>query len=545
MALTQIEKLNRVGIQQVLNTFLLTAQEAQNILIEQQRITALSIASSKTTTELTAQLLANKASLDSHEELSPQKVADHKTFIALEQHINLFVAQHGESEFLILSPDATQLVSNGTFFNDNNSLFTTKYTNQVIDALAGKVSFIQVEQTPLTDSSSSSKHIPQGKMLWLAPINQNSQAIAVLALVINTATQFSKITSFAHLGETGATLAFNSKGELLSPHQRSNPNAPLRVACESFLPRTYASPIAIFGENICHIKSASSTEHLISSAIWNEKYQYGLISSIHSDEALNAYYQTKETLIQVISLTIALSILILLIVQINRKRAEQKILQTNQQLETRVKKRTLALEQAKAELSVMNKELEVLAITDNLTGLFNKRYYDMQLVDEWHRCMRNNHPVAILIFDIDFFKQYNDYYGHQAGDECLKKVGKFLTEVDINRRPGDVIARYGGEEFVVLLTAPTFDYCRSVAQKLCNGIRELNIPHERSKLAHTPVVTVSVGCALATDVKKNTPDTLLNQADKALYTAKHRGRNCIHIYQEDPNAIVTPINTKT
>lgn len=543
LALNQIEKFNRVGIQQVLQTFLLTAQEAQNILIEQQRITALSIASSKTTIELTSQLLASQSTFSHSDKLTANKIANHKTLIALEQHIDLFIAPHEKSEFVIISPDAVPLASSDRLIEKHSHILSPKFNNQLMDALAGKITFIPADQIARTNQSSTKNDNTPNNMLWLAPINHNSKTIAVLALMIDTSAHFTKITSYTHLGKSGETIAFNAKGQLLTPHRESHLNAGSLITCERFLPRTATSPMAIYGEDTCHTSDAHAEQSLISSAIWNEEYQYGLITSILTEEAMGAYSQTEATLIQVISLTTALSVLILLIIHSNRKRSEQRILLTNQQLETRVKKRTIALEQAKAELSVMNKELEVLAITDNLTGLFNKRYYDMQLVDEWHRCMRNNHPIAILIFDIDFFKQYNDYYGHQAGDECLKKVGKFLAEIDINRRPGDVIARYGGEEFVVLLTAPSLDYCRNVARKLCDGIQALNIPHERSKLAHTPVITVSVGCALATDIKSTSPDKLLNHADKALYTAKHRGRNCVHIYQEDQESILTPINS--
>lgn len=542
IALAEIEKRNRIGIQQVLQTFLLTAQEAQDILIKQQRNTALSIAASETVISLTSQLISIEASAT--DKASSTLVTPDHMIGSLKQRVELIMGEHEKSEFFILSPDASILATSSPLTQQDQAVITSQFNNQLNKAFSGQIAFMPAEHLDNINTSPDPTKISDLAMYWLVPIRENKKILAALVLKIDPKGHFTKITSFSHLGESGETVAFNSKGHLFTPHSDYHSQALAKIQCHGFIPRTPVSSIAVFGVDMCtsHSEAAAST---IDAALWNETYQYGLLSKINTEEAMGSYYHTRETLTQVISLTTALSILILLIVHVNRKRSEQKILQANQELETRVKKRTLALEQAKAELSTINKELEVLAITDNLTGLFNKRYYDMQLLDEWQRCMRSNYPIAILIFDIDFFKQFNDYYGHQAGDECLKKIGQFLTDVDINRRPGDLIARYGGEEFVVLLTAPTFDYCRKVAQALCDGIRTLNIPHERSKLAHTPVVTASVGCAIAMDVKQTNPDQLLNQADKALYSAKHSGRNCIHIYEEEQEAMVTPINGKS
>lgn len=161
-----------------------------------------------------------------------------------------------------------------------------------------------------------------------------------------------------------------------------------------------------------------------------------------------------------------------------------------------------------------------LAITDALTALGNRRAFDAALAREWRRCARTGAPISLAILDVDYFKRYNDAYGHVAGDECLQALAH-VVETSANR-PGDVATRYGGEEFAVIL--PECDASGSVhiAQALCDAVRERAIPHEGSSLG---VVTVSVG--VATEVPNIDVDaqSLLHLADASLYEAKRSGRN--------------------
>jgi diguanylate cyclase (GGDEF)-like protein len=167
--------------------------------------------------------------------------------------------------------------------------------------------------------------------------------------------------------------------------------------------------------------------------------------------------------------------------------------------------------------------LEELCSIDGLTCIPNRRRFDETLQQEWSRCSRTSQPIALIMVDIDFFKAYNDTYGHVAGDECLKMVAQTLHCA--LRRPGDLAARYGGEEFVVLLPETHLDGAIRVAELLRQEIAELAMPHPRSTAADQ--LTVSMGVAGTMPSPGTLPGALVTAADKALYEAKKSGKNRI------------------
>jgi diguanylate cyclase (GGDEF)-like protein len=173
------------------------------------------------------------------------------------------------------------------------------------------------------------------------------------------------------------------------------------------------------------------------------------------------------------------------------------------------------------ELERANGELERLSRSDALTGLANRRHLMEVLDRESRRAARARLPFSLVIVDVDFFKQYNDVYGHQAGDECLRRVSAALR--DALRRPEDFVGRYGGEEFVVALPGTDAAGAQEVGRKLCEAVRRCAIPHDRSQAA--PVVSISGGVATL-EVDTSVPlDALLARADEALYRAKREGRD--------------------
>ncbi len=173
-------------------------------------------------------------------------------------------------------------------------------------------------------------------------------------------------------------------------------------------------------------------------------------------------------------------------------------------------------------LDAANQELVRISSSDGLTGVANRRFFDESISTEWRRARRHSNSIAFLMCDVDNFKLFNDTYGHQAGDDCLRKVAAALSSN--TERPGDIVARYGGEEFAVVLPETTMGGALMVAEKIRHAIRELNIPHQHSPGGR---VTISIGIASAAPGFDNPPDDLIRAADKALYRAKREGRDRI------------------
>ena len=164
--------------------------------------------------------------------------------------------------------------------------------------------------------------------------------------------------------------------------------------------------------------------------------------------------------------------------------------------------------------------LRKLVFLDGLTGVFNRRYFDQQLAIEVARCARAQSALAVIMVDVDYFKRFNDRYGHQAGDDCLRQVASSLKSS--LRRPADLVARYGGEEFACILPETPFDMAMEIARELENQVRLKAITHSDSDAA--PVVTISLGVAGRTGTAPASATDLLALADAQLYKAKHAGR---------------------
>jgi diguanylate cyclase (GGDEF)-like protein len=179
------------------------------------------------------------------------------------------------------------------------------------------------------------------------------------------------------------------------------------------------------------------------------------------------------------------------------------------------------------ELKYAREKLTKLAITDGLTGIANRRYFDDQLAHEWTRARRLNQTLAIAMIDVDWFKKYNDHYGHQGGDDCLQQVANVLSNVA--KRDSDFVARYGGEEFAIILPMTQAENALELSKNICLALSNLELPHVLSDFGH---VTLSVGVAVGCPKQNTTPRNLLLNADKALYTAKENGRNRAVLFVE-------------
>ncbi|MDY6942964.1 MAG: diguanylate cyclase [Pseudomonadota bacterium] len=212
---------------------------------------------------------------------------------------------------------------------------------------------------------------------------------------------------------------------------------------------------------------------------------------------------------------------------LNLFKEQQDNNRTIQEQNQRLDEKTKALEQANARLRYMS-------MVDGLTGVANRRHFDETLQDEWGRAVRQQaarqprksdtkpEMLSLLLIDIDFFKEFNDHYGHLAGDDCLRQVARTL--VSSLKRSSDLAARYGGEEFAVLLPGTPPEGALKVAERIRRRIEMLRIPHEASNVSD--VVTVSLGMATRFEIKESAPGELIEMADRALYRAKASGRNC-------------------
>jgi diguanylate cyclase (GGDEF)-like protein len=170
-----------------------------------------------------------------------------------------------------------------------------------------------------------------------------------------------------------------------------------------------------------------------------------------------------------------------------------------------------------------HKRIEILSLTDSLTGIANRRHLDSVLQNEIKRMKRNNTSLSLLMLDVDFFKQYNDIYGHQEGDSCLKQLSNVL--VQCTQRPADLAARYGGEEFILLLPEADNKGANTVAELVMKSVSQQNIEHSGSTVAQH--VTVSIGIATVQAADINTPEEIIKIADERLYKAKSMGRNTL------------------
>lgn len=210
------------------------------------------------------------------------------------------------------------------------------------------------------------------------------------------------------------------------------------------------------------------------------------------------------------------------------------LISANHLLEQRVVERTLALQQANEALVVANLKLEVYSQTDGLLRIANRKYFDSRLHDEWNRAIREQYPIGLLMMDVDFFKNYNDQYGHLAGDACLQAIAKAASSKMV--RAIDLLARYGGEEFVVVLPNTGDQGALKVAASICEAVSNLNIPHAASSVADH--VTVSIGVASIVPDRQSSTDRVVAAADLALYAAKQQGRNRVCLATEPlPKAV--------
>ena len=186
-----------------------------------------------------------------------------------------------------------------------------------------------------------------------------------------------------------------------------------------------------------------------------------------------------------------------------------------------LRKRDLQLSEEKEKAEILAEKLLILSTRDGLTGISNRRFFDEHLAKVWNRAVRARSIVSLILCDIDYFKNYNDRYGHQKGDRCLQQVATILE--DFSRREGDLVARYGGEEFAIVLPDTSLEDARNIAEKISTALETASIPHEGSEVSN--VVTISMGVSSIHPTRELFSASLIAETDRLLYEAKSAGRN--------------------
>ena len=199
----------------------------------------------------------------------------------------------------------------------------------------------------------------------------------------------------------------------------------------------------------------------------------------------------------------------------------KKVVENKSNTEEKLLNKIEELKETKSELKKTNKKLAKLSSRDQLTGLFNRRTFEEKIEKEWKNAIRELEPIAIIMLDIDNFKDFNDNYGHLAGDNCLQKISRKLEQT--LKRPRDFVARYGGEEFIAVLPETDTEGAKKVAERIRSNIESLKIPHNYSPVADH--VTLSLGVAVTDEADLFVFEELMDKADQALYEAKDKGKN--------------------
>ncbi len=249
----------------------------------------------------------------------------------------------------------------------------------------------------------------------------------------------------------------------------------------------------VLARNIAHM------DEVINKIISYEKE----IAQYERKNFLHTYDDTIYKLITVLILIIAAAVMIIAPIFQSIQNNESSLIHTSKKLK------------------IANKKLETASITDPLTELYNRRYFNLVYNRELTRCIRESQSMAFMMLDIDYFKGYNDFYGHLQGDSTLKVVAKVMKET--LQRPGDYLFRLGGEEFGILITNITEDNAYHMAERLRQNVHNLNIEHKRSKASE--YLSISIGLVVLRPDQEIDPESIISRADENLYTAKEEGRN--------------------
>ncbi|HEB27857.1 MAG TPA: GGDEF domain-containing protein [Porticoccus sp.] len=552
-ALNHIKQSNLEQVRDSLVTILSTVQEAHHMWIDHRRNDIREYASRPEIVSLAMQLTSIYARGDS--------TVGSDALAELRLSIKDYLKKNGDKGFFLIAPD---FISIGSMRDEN--INTINLIHQQKDHLLdqsfqGDSVLIPtiISDVSLVDVDGRSHDNPPTMFITTPIRSLDGNIIAVLAIRMDPSKHFTRITQLGRTGSSGETYAFDERAilithsrferdlssvDLIDRSERSILNIKITDPGGNLLTgyRPTASdsppPLTVMAQSATSGNSDVNTQgyrdyrgvRVFGAWTWDKRYGYGITTEIDTEEALAPYYETRNTLLTMVVLVCFLGFILRNFIHRMQQATSNRLEEAYNGLEVRVMQRTLELEVAQQLLKKSNVELNDLAITDGLTGLYNRRYFDKSLSAEWQRCLRDHKTLAILMFDIDHFKAYNDCYGHQLGDDCLSKIGNQLARMPLACRPGDCIARYGGEEFVSFLSNSDDHHAQKIAEEVRQKINAMKILHRATGVPSVDYVTVSIGVASEVVDREGSAEKLLNKADRALYMAKRKGRNQVCVF---------------
>lgn len=479
----------------------------------------------------------------------------------LRQILKRYLEGYAVKDFMVLTPEQYNLASFDDEVLGQVHALGNDWGRGMAKALNGKATFLSsVGLRVQPQNQSEILHLPQSMMMLSPVLGSQGDLKAVIVLRLLPAGYFNQISQQGRLGDSGETYAFNRNGIMISESRFRQQLLQMGLIEPSEL-ELFQLRIADPGENLLPLGQPLKTDPLmpltrmareavqerdgfdvtgyrdyrgvmvVGAWRWLDEYGFGLAVEMDRQEALQSYYQTRTTLMGAVTITILLGVMFVASLARMQHLSRQRLLQVQMQLETRVKERTQELTRARDALYDANENLRRMATTDVLTGLPNRRFFDEFIFRQISAARREHQAIALMLIDIDCFKQYNDTYGHQQGDVCLRAVAQAMAKSDICKRPGDIVARYGGEEFVIVLCNPTAKYVDEAIIDIHRCIADLKICHTNNLADGVDDVSVSIGVSLQENSDDLELKTLISQADQALYRAKDQGRNRACIYK--------------
>ncbi len=531
-ALQQIKQESLTNIKNSLQTVVQTTHEGLQLWIKHRQDDLLGVSHDGQVIKLTAALVA--------EYTNQKPLIESNNLQQLRDIIITKMRIHRDLGFYIIAPNKINIAAlNDNDINKVNSIFKIRpeYTQRI---LSGETLFIP--PILLEENGNylyENTQMPSHSIFVATPLfDEHRNILAILALQIDPSLGFTRVTQLGRIGETGETYAFDNEGllitnsrfdeqlkaiGLISQNEQSmlsikitdpginlleNPHI---VVKNQQLPLTFMIKSATSGKSTYNIDGYRDYRGVpvFGAWIWDNELDIGIATEIDIKEALTPYYRTRTLILFIVLVVAALSFGGVYMWLLLDRKAKHSLEQILKELEDKVDERT--------------KELQLLSYQDGLTGVANRRMFDHSLEKEWRRGQRSHQPLTLMMIDIDSFKPYNDNYGHQQGDACLKQVAQILASEA--KRATDVLARYGGEEFALLLPNTSLEQALIIAEKCRKKVADSQILHEFGDVDHLNVVTVSIGVSVMIPTLGLSSNMLVEAADKCLYIAKRNGRN--------------------